>query len=78
MSPDDAFILDDSANHAEPAIYVWVGSRASRTERRLALEYGQRYLYKHRQSGGRAALATHIVRMDQGRETDAFIAAISS
>ena len=78
LSPDDAFILDDSANHAEPAIYVWVGSRASRTERRLALEYGQRYLYKHRQSGGRAALATHIVRMDQGRETDAFIAAISS
>ncbi|RPD62289.1 fragmin60 [Lentinus tigrinus ALCF2SS1-7] len=78
LSPDDAFILDDSANRAEPGIYVWVGSRASRVERRLALEYGQRYLYKHRQSGGRAALATHIVRMDEGRETDAFIAAISS
>ncbi|RDX42951.1 fragmin60 [Lentinus brumalis] len=78
LSLEDAFILDDSGNRAEPAIYIWVGSRASRTERRLALEYGQRYLYKHRQSGGRAALATHIVRMDEGRETDAFKAAIAS
>ncbi|KAI0755072.1 fragmin60 [Daedaleopsis nitida] len=76
LSSDDAFILDDSANAAAHAIYVWIGNRASLTERRLALQYGQRYLYEHRQGGGRAALATTIAKMVEGRETDAFRAAI--
>ena len=77
LSPDDAFILDDSADPINPAIYVWIGGSASLTERRLALQYGQHYLYKHKQAGGRAALATHIVKINQGRETEAFKAAIA-
>ena len=78
LSSDDAFILDDSANASAPAIYVWIGSRASLNERRLALQYGQRYLYEHRQNGGRAALATNLVKISEGRETDEFRAAISA
>ena len=31
LSPDDAFILDDSADPINPAIYVWIGERASLT-----------------------------------------------
>ena len=77
LSPDDAFILDDSADSINPAIYVWIGESASLTERRLALQYGQHYLYKHKQAGGRAALATHIVKINQGRETEAFKTAIA-
>ncbi|KAI1793348.1 fragmin60 [Ganoderma leucocontextum] len=77
LSPDDAFVLDDSANPHAPAIYVWIGASASLTERRLALQYGQHYLHKYRQSGGRAALSMQIVKLNQGRETEAFIAAIA-
>ena len=77
LSPDDAFILDDSADPINPAIYVWIGESASLTERRLALQYGQHYLYKHKQAGGRAAFATHIVKINQGRETEVFKAAIA-
>ncbi|TBU59220.1 fragmin60 [Dichomitus squalens] len=76
LSPDDAFVLDDSSNPTNPAIYVWIGANASLTERRLALQYGQHYLYKRKQGGGRAALATHIVKINQGQETDAFKSAI--
>lgn len=77
LSSDDAFVLDDSANSAAPAIYVWIGARASLTERRLALQYGQHYLHKYRQTGGRAALSIHIVKINQGQETEAFVAAIA-
>ncbi|KAH9931681.1 fragmin60 [Epithele typhae] len=76
LTSDDAFVLDASADAAAPAVYVWVGAGASLTERRLALQYGQRFLYAHRAQSGRAALATHIVRMAEGQETDAFRVAI--
>ena len=78
LSSDDAFVLDASANRASQAIYVWVGRNASLTERRLALQYGQRYLYEHRRGEGRAAYATHIVKMQEGQETDAFLAAMGA
>ena len=77
LSPDDAFVLDDSASSATPAIYVWIGASASLAERRLALQYGQHYLLKYRQTGGRAALSIHIVKINQGQETEAFVAAIA-
>ncbi|KAH9889762.1 fragmin60 [Cubamyces lactineus] len=78
LSSDDAFVLDASANRASQAVYVWVGRNASLTERRLALQYGQRYLYEHRRDEGRAACATHIVKMQEGQETDAFLAAMGA
>ncbi|KAI0661985.1 fragmin60 [Cubamyces menziesii] len=78
LSSDDAFVLDASADRASPAVYVWVGRGASLAERRLALQYGQRYLYQHRRGEGRAAYATHIVKMQEGQETDAFLAAMGA
>lgn len=78
LSPSDAFVLDDTANHASPAVYVWVGSGASLTERRLALQYGQWYLYQQKRGAGRAAYAVQIVKMHEGQETDAFLSAIGA
>ncbi|KAH9847944.1 fragmin60 [Lenzites betulinus] len=78
LSTSDAFVLDDSTNYASPALYVWVGRNASLTERRLALQYGQWYLYKHARGAGRAAYATHIVKMREGQETEAFLKAIGA
>ncbi|KAI0333688.1 fragmin60 [Cubamyces sp. BRFM 1775] len=74
LSSDDAFVLDAGAQ----AVYVWVGRNASLAERRLALQYGQRYLYEHRRGEGRAAYATHIVKIQEGQETDTFLAAIGA
>ncbi|KAI0365699.1 fragmin60 [Pilatotrama ljubarskyi] len=78
LSSDDAFVLDATANRpaGTQAVYVWVGRNASLTERRLALQYGQRYLYERRKGEGRSAYATHIVKMREGQETDAFLAAM--
>ncbi|KAI8994198.1 fragmin60 [Trametes punicea] len=76
LSSEDAFVLDDSANRASQAVYVWIGRNASLAERRLALQYGQHYLYKHKQGAGRDAYARHIVKMQEGQETDAFLGAM--
>ncbi|KAI0648163.1 fragmin60 [Trametes meyenii] len=78
LSSDDAFVLDATTDRVSPAIYVWVGRSASLMERRLALQYGQWYLYQHRRGGGRSAYATNIVKMQEGRETDGFLAAIGA
>ncbi|KAI0670885.1 fragmin60 [Trametes maxima] len=78
LSSDDAFVLDAAVDRASPATYVWIGRNASVTERRLAMKYGQWYLYQYRQGFGRGAYATNIVKMQEGRETDAFLAAIGA
>ncbi|KAH8104671.1 fragmin60 [Cristinia sonorae] len=75
LSSSDAFLLDDTAHWPSPAIYVWIGKDASLTERRLVLQYAQRYLYEHRK-GDRKSLAVNLVKMREGRETDAFLKAI--
>ncbi len=73
LSSSDAFLLDDTSNVIAPAIYVWIGNEASLTERRLALQYAQAYLYEH-QEGGHAA--TSIVKMKEGHETEVFLHAL--
>ncbi|KAI9058252.1 fragmin60 [Trametes sanguinea] len=78
LSSDDAFVLDDSASRTSQALYVWVGRNASLTERRLALQYGQNYLYRHRRGDGRDAVAKHIVKMEEGQETEAFLTAMGA
>ena len=72
---EDAFLLDDSANIAAPAVYVWIGRGSSMRERRLALQYAQQYLYKH-SGAGRAHLAVNLVKMVEGRETVGFSRAL--
>ncbi len=71
LSSADAFLLDNASSPTTPAIYVWIGKESSLTERRLAVQYAQAYLYQHRK-GGREQLAVSIVKMKEGHETPAF------
>lgn len=75
LSSSDAFLLDDIANESASAVYIWVGSSASLTERRLAVQYGQAYLYNH-DNGGRKLYATSIVKIREGHEPEAFLHAL--
>ncbi|KAI0087764.1 fragmin60 [Irpex rosettiformis] len=75
LSPSDAFLLDDIANETASAVYVWIGSGASLTERRIAVQYGQAYLYSH-ENGGRKLYATSIVKIREGHEPEAFLRAL--
>ncbi|KAI0683445.1 fragmin60 [Cytidiella melzeri] len=75
LSSSDAFLVDNTASKAASAIYVWIGSGASLTERRLAIQYGQTYLHNHA-NGSRALYATSIVKIKEGHETEAFLHAL--
>ena len=75
LSSADAFLLDSTSSPA--AMYVWIGAQSSLTERRLAVEYAQKYLHD-KFSGSdstrkRRALATPIVKMQEGHESEAFL-----
>ncbi|KAH8827655.1 fragmin60 [Flagelloscypha sp. PMI_526] len=84
LSSKDVFILDDPRHRV---VWVWVGSDASKDERRLGVVYAQRYLHKRRQemleqlkegddedeAGG--TIAEAIVKLNQGRESAAFFRA---
>ncbi|KAJ3504108.1 hypothetical protein NLJ89_g8109 [Agrocybe chaxingu] len=78
LSSDDAFLLDHSAGASQPAIFVWIGKRASLNEKRLALQYAQRYLYdkKIRTESDRVRVAIPVVKMVEGEETPEFLEAI--
>ncbi|TCD60397.1 hypothetical protein EIP91_010235 [Steccherinum ochraceum] len=75
LCSSDAFLLDDAAHWPAPAIYVWIGKDASLTEKRLALQYAQRYLYEHRKAD-RKHLAVNLVKMKEGHETREFLEAV--
>lgn len=75
LSSSDAFLLDDTANPSTPAIYVWLGRSASLGEKRLVVQYAQNYLHNIAQAG-RKHYATTIVKMKEGRETEAFLHAL--
>lgn len=74
LSSDDAFLLDDSGGDARPAIYVWIGKRASLKERRSIVQVAQRYLYDERESH-RGKLGIPIIKMEEGREARGFFGA---
>ncbi|KAJ7643822.1 fragmin60 [Roridomyces roridus] len=80
LNSADAFLLDNSFDHAHPAIYVWLGSAASLTEQRLAPQYAQRYLHeKHGSGDGRVhGVATSIVKMREGHESEGFLRALGA
>jgi gelsolin len=72
----DAFLLD-----AASTIYVWLGRDASLTERRLAPQYAQRYLYEQQAAGDAHhahGAATSIVKMREGDESEAFLHALGA
>jgi len=79
LSSSDAFLLDNSsAERSSAAIYVWLGAQSSLTERRLAVEYAQKYLHDKLKaddsSNRRKAVAISIVKMQEGHESEAFLA----
>lgn len=79
LSSSDAFLLDDSANLAHPAIYVWLGKDASLNERRLAPQYAQTYIYNKKNSdagGGCVQVAISLVKMNEGSESEEFLRAV--
>ncbi|KAF9562587.1 actin regulatory protein [Agrocybe pediades] len=75
LSTDDAFLLDNSAGSSSPAIYIWIGNKASLNERRLSLQYAQRYLYdkKVRLESDRVRVSIPTVKMQEGFETSEFL-----
>lgn len=86
LSPKDVFILDDPRHRA---IWVWVGTEASKDERRLGVVYAQRYLHNRRQErlqqlkegeeeyeGG--MLGEAIIKLNEGRESEAFSKALGA
>ncbi|KAF9061435.1 actin regulatory protein [Rhodocollybia butyracea] len=82
LSSTDAFLLDYTSSDSKGmGMYIWLGSQSSLTERRLAVEYAQRYLHDKAKGGDdsgkskdRKAVAIPIVKMQEGHENDAFLA----
>lgn len=73
----DAFLLDTTTTEAlPPAIYVWLGKDSSLSEQRIAVQYGQKYLYEKQATHGDAVnVKTSLVKLREGHEPDAFEAA---
>ena len=73
LSSDDAFLVD-ALGSSEPAIFVWIGKRASLQEKRLAVQYAQNYLYSLKQKRGvdRVSTAVPIVKLAEGDESTEF------
>lgn len=67
LDSSDAFLLD-----AQETVFVWIGSGASLTERKLSGEYAQRYLWQ--KEGADPSIP--IVRLSEGRETNEFTVAL--
>ncbi|KAJ4482368.1 fragmin60 [Lentinula aciculospora] len=79
LSSSDAFLLDNTfPNASSAAMYVWLGAQSSLTERRLAMQYAQRYLHEKfngdASAKSRKAVAIPIVKMSEGHESDGFLA----
>ena len=75
LSSDDPFLLDDSKDDTRPAVYVWIGKRASLKEKRSVVQVAQRYLYDERDSH-RGKLGIPIIKMEEGREVKGFFGAL--
>ncbi|XP_006462498.1 hypothetical protein AGABI2DRAFT_186399 [Agaricus bisporus var. bisporus H97] len=71
---EDAFLLDSSQDPTQPAIYVWLGKRASLNERRLSIQYAQSYLHQQRST----RVTVPIIKLEEGHETEEFIQSLSS
>ncbi|KAJ3731195.1 fragmin60 [Lentinula guzmanii] len=78
LSSSDAFLLDNTLPSSSAAMYVWLGAQSSLTERRLAMQYAQKFL--HDKFGDdvigtkfKKAVAIPIVKMQEGQESEAFL-----
>ena len=79
LSSDDVFLVDLSSNGAYPAIYIWIGRKASLNEKRLALHYAQVYLHDKANESPNILVPVSIpvIKMEEGNETDTFVQAFT-
>ncbi|KAF8524963.1 fragmin60 [Gautieria morchelliformis] len=70
LSSSDIFILDDIRNPTAPAVYAWIGKEASTGERRMGVHFAQRYL---RTKEDARTSRISVVKVNEGRESDAFL-----
>lgn len=75
LSSDGVFLLDLSLHSPLPCIFVWIGSRASSTQARLSLQYGQRYLHdkKIKTETDAIHVAIPIIKIHEGDEPAEFL-----
>lgn len=76
LSSDDVFLVDAASSPSHPTIYIWIGKNASLNERRLAIQYAQRYLYENAGPGSQVPVAVPIARLQEGYETAEFLRAV--
>lgn len=78
LSSEDAYLLDHSAGSSRPTIFVWIGKNASLNEKRMALQYAQRYLHdkKVKTNTNKVRVGIPIVKMLEGEETPEFLESI--
>ncbi|KAG8934772.1 hypothetical protein FRC01_000453 [Tulasnella sp. 417] len=70
LSPADLFFLDCTSFQI-PVLYVWIGSQSSSGERRLGLQYAQRFLQENS-----LPVKAPVVRETEGQETGDFMKAL--
>ena len=75
LSSEDAFLLDVSAGSSHAAVFVWIGKTASLNEKRMALQYAQRFLHekKVQRQVNNVLVTIPIVKMLEGEETPDFL-----
>jgi gelsolin len=80
LSSDDVFLVDLSSNDTYPAIYIWIGRKASLNEKRLALHYAQVYLHDKAKELSNVLVplvSVPLIKMEEGSETDTFAQAFA-
>lgn len=76
LASPDAFLVDTVAGFSSPSIFVWIGREAALNEKRLAMQYGQQYLYEKREKGENVSPAVSIVKVNEGAESEGFLHAL--
>lgn len=77
LASSDTFLLDHSGCSINPAIYMWIGSTASLSERRLVVQYAQTYAHQKQSQAKDFNTSISLVKMNEGHESDAFMHAFN-
>lgn len=75
LSSADIFILDNIGDAVAPAVYAWIGKEASAGERRMGVQFAQKYL---REKAEGSPVRASIVKINEGRESEAFLQALEA
>jgi gelsolin len=75
LNSSDIFILDHTGDRDAPTAYAWIGKDASAEERRSGIQFAVKYLQS---KGEIAAARITVVKMNEGRENEAFLRALGA